>query len=83
MLNYLKKIHEQNCIDKYEDLIEFEDNLEDLINKKIEESKKEIERYKKIEEQNCKEKTSAIALLKEIYNKNNYEKEFPYYEYFY
>ena len=78
------KLHDKNCIETYDDLIEFENDLNILINNKIDDTKKEIERYKKIEEQNCKEKTSAIALLKETYNKENYDPtEYPYYEYFY
>ena len=76
------KLHDKNCIETYDDLVGFEDDLNILINNKIEDTKNEIQRYKKIEEQNCKEKTSAIALLKETYN--NYDQnEYPYYEYFY
>ena len=85
-VDLFNKLHEQNCIDNYDDLLDFEDDLEDLINKKIEEAKKEIERYKKIEQENFKGKTSAIALLKEMYTKNDYNdngNQYPYYEYFY
>ena len=85
-VDLFNKLHEQNCIDNYDDLLDFEDDLEDLINKKIEEAKKEIERYKKIEQENFKGKTSAIALLKEMYTKNDYndnDNVYPYYEYFY
>ena len=46
--------------------------------------KKKISKLEEIERENCKDKTSSIILLKEQYNKDNYdEKKFPYYEYFY
>ena len=78
------KLHDQECIDKYTKLIEFEKELESLIQEKVKKTKDIIEKFNEIEKENFKDKTSAIALLKEIYNKDDYNKnEFPYYEHFY
>ena len=78
------KLHDQECIDKYTKLIEFEKELERIIQEKVNKAKDIIENFNEIEKENFKDKTSAIALLKEIYNKDDYNKnEFPYYEHFY
>ena len=79
------KLHNKKCIKNFEGLLEFEDELEELINKKCEEAKKEIEKYKDKEKKIIGDAKSGIALIKEIYGKNKYEdsKEFPFYEYFY
>ena len=78
------KLHDKECINKYEDLIEFEEELEELIQKKFIKAKEEIDKFKNFEKESIKDKDSGIALLKEIYNKNDYkEKNYPYYEYFY
>jgi len=78
------KLHNRKSIDKYKDLIDFENNeLNPIINEKIEEAENKIKEIEKKEKENCQNKTSAIALLKELYNKDDYENEFPYYEYFY
>ena len=75
-------MHNQHCIKNHKDLIEFEDNLEELIQKKCEETKKIINKYKISEKEKYKDPKSSFALLKELYDK--YEKsEFPYYDYFY
>ena len=78
------KLHEKECIDKYIDLIDFEDDLEKIIQEKIDKTKELIDKLEEIEKENCKDKTSPIALLKELYNKDDYDQnEYPYYEYFY
>ena len=78
------KLHNKNCINNFEDLVKFEGELEELINKKCEESKKEIEKYKEKEKEIIGDEKSGIALIKEIYDKNKYDsKQFPFYEYFY
>ena len=79
-----EKLHEKECINKYEDLIEFEDELEKLIQKNCDKAKKEINKYKEFEKNIIKNEKSAIALKKELYDKTKYDKlEFPFYEYFY
>ena len=87
-----EKLHEQECINDYETLIKFENELDTLIQGKFGKVKEEIEKYKEFErkkykefERNCiKDEKSAIALLKEIYNKDKYDnREYPYYEHFY
>jgi len=77
-----EKLHNQHCIKNHKDLIEFEDNLEKLIQGKCEETKNIINEYKISEKEKYKDPKSSFALLKELYDK--YEKsEFPYYDYFY
>ena len=79
-----EKLHEQDYIEKYEDLIDFEDKLEICIKKNIILTKEEIEKYKKLINENSNNKNSSISLLEEQYDNSNYPKdEFPYYEYFY
>ena len=78
------KLHDQECIDKYTKLIEFEKELERIIQEKVNKAKDIIKNFNEIEKENFKDKTSAIALLKEIYNKDKYDhKNYPYYEHFY
>ena len=78
------KLHDQECINKYTKLIEFEKELDSLIQEKVDKAKDIIEKFNEIEKENFKDKTSAIVLLKEINNKDDYNKnEFPYYEHFY
>ena len=78
------KLHDQECINKYTKLIEFEKELDRLIQEKVDKAKDIIEKFNEIEKENFKDKISAIALLKEKYNKDDYNKnEFPYYEHFY
>ena len=58
--------------------------MEELIIKKFEQTKKEIDKFKKLEKESLNDKISGIALLKEVYNKNDYNaKNYPYYEHFY
>ena len=79
-----EKLHEKECIDNYEELIDFENNLESLIQEKIEKSVEEIKKYNEIINKNSSDKDSSISLLKEKYENNNYKKEeYPYYKYFY
>ena len=78
------KLHEKKCIETYDELIEFEEILQKIINENIEKSLSEIQKYKTIINDNIKDKRSVISLIKEIYDKNNYDKlEYPFYEYFY
>ena len=78
------KLHEKECITDYEVLIKFENDLEELIQEKLEQTKEEIDKLKKLEKENIEDKTSGIALLKEIYNKSDYDdKNYAYYEHFY
>ena len=78
------KLHIQECINKYEELFDLEDDIESMVRIKIKKAKEVIDNINKTEENNSKNKTSSINLLKEKYSKDNYNKnEFPYYEYFY
>ena len=78
------KLHEKESIDKYVDLIDFEDDLEKIIQEKKKKTKEVIDKLEEIEKENYNDKTSAVALLKELYNKDDYDpKEYPYYEFFY
>ena len=79
------KLHEQECINSYEDLIKFEDELEKLIQNKFIKAKEDIDRYKDFEKQKITDENSALALLKEIYTKEKYNdiNKYPYYEHFY
>ena len=81
-----EKLHEKECIDNFEELITFEDDLEKLIQEKCKEIKIEISKYEELERNFYKNKKSAIVLLKEIYDKSEGEynpSEFPFYEHFY
>ena len=88
-MNYIfkdlfEKLHEKKSIDEFKELINFEYDLEDLIQDKIEKSLEEIKKYNKIIEINSNDKNDSINLLNEKYDKNNYKREeYPYYEYFY
>ena len=88
-MNYIfkelfEKLHEKNSIDNYKDLIDFEKDLEKLIQEKIWKSIEEIKNYNEIIKINIADKNGPINLLKETYDKSNYKKEeYPYYEYFY
>ena len=78
------KLHEKECIKNYEDLIKFENDLEELIQEKFMHVKNEIDKFKKFERESINDKTSGIALLKEIYDKSEYDnRNYPYYEHFY
>ena len=48
-------------------VVKFEDELEELINKKCKEAKKEIEKYKEKEKEIVGDEKSWIALIIEIY----------------
>ena len=79
-----EKLHEKECINKFEDLIKFENELEKLIQEKCEVVKKEINKCEELERNFYKNEKSAIVLLKELYNKDKYNtNEFPFYEHFY
>ena len=75
-----KKIKEKKTIDDYKSLIEIEEELETIIERKIRQYKDESNNPKNDDE----DKTSFINLLKEKYIKDYYEKEeYPFYEYYY
>ena len=79
-----EKLHNHECIDKFEELITFEDELEKLIQEKCEKSIEEIDNFKQLERDSIKDEKSGIALIKEIYDKSKYnKKDFRFYEYFY
>ena len=78
------KLHDKECIENYEDLIDFEDKLEECIQEKIEKTQEQCKKYKKLINKNNTDKNSSISLLKEKYENSNYLKEeYPYYENFY
>ena len=77
------KLHKRKCIDNFEDLVEFEKELEKLIEEKCENVIEEINRYEELEKKCLDDKNSGIALIKEIYDKSLYKLDFPFYEYFY
>ena len=77
-------LHEKECIEKYDELIDFEVDLEKIIQQNIEKAKELSDKFSQIEKDNCTDKTSAMALLNERFLKEQYDKEkYPYYEYFY
>ena len=79
-----KVLHNKKCIDTFEELIKFENELEVLIQKKFTETKNKIDELKQSEMESINDNNSGIALLKEIYNKDVYKKkDYPYYEHFY
>ena len=89
-MNYIfkelfEKLHDKECINEYKELIEFEKDLENLIQEKIEKSIEEIKKYNKIIEINSIDNNSSLNLLKDKFEKDNkYKKEeYPNYEYFY
>ena len=55
------KLHDKECIDNYEELVDFEKDLEKIIEEKIELVKKEIEKYKKL--MNEKKKIKILLLI--------------------
>ena len=78
------KLHNQECINNYEDLINFEDELEELIQRKCKTAEEEIDNFKKLESDSIKDEKSAIALIKEIYDKSKYKNNgFQFYKFFY
>ena len=81
------KLHDKELIEQYEDLIDFEKELEELIKEKIESVKKENEKIKKLMNEKNKDKNSSFYFLKETYESQNLKKDekndYPYYEYFY
>ena len=79
-----KKLNKKECINNFEDLIKFENELEKLIQEKFNQVKVKIDKYKELEKKYINDEKSGIALLKEIYNKDKYDhKNYPYYEHFY
>ena len=78
------KLRDQECINNYEDLINLEDELEELIQRKCKTAEEEIDNFKKLESDSIKDEKSAIALIKEIYDKSKYKNNgFQFYEFFY
>ena len=78
------KLNDQECINDYESLIDFENKLEELIQKKIEQSQSECKNYEELINKNCKDKDSCVSLLTEKFDSSNYDKEiYPNYENYY
>ena len=78
------ELHNQECINSFEELVKFEDKLEELIKEKLKIAEEEINKYNELEKKSIKDEKSAIALIKEIYDKSKYKSaEFPFYEFFY
>jgi len=76
------KLNSQECIDNYDDLINFEVKLEEMIQKKIVLSQKECKKFNELIKN--QDKNSFANLLTEKYNIYNYDKEiFPNYDNFY
>ena len=73
----------QSHIESYEKLIEFEGELERLIQKSIKQYKNELSKNEDIKKQNDEDKNSFINLLKETYSSYYYRDKLPFYEYFY
>ena len=88
-MNYIfkelfEKLHDKECINEFNEFIDFENDLENLIQEKIQKSKEEIIKYNEMIEINSVENNSSLNLLKEKYEKSKYKKEdYPDYEYFY
>ena len=73
-----------NIINKYEDLIEFEKNIETKIQELLENFKKKEIKKAQNENEADEDKVSSVNLLKEKYISDYYDKkEFPFYDYFY
>ena len=78
------KLHDKECIENYDDLIDFENDLEKIIQNIVKLSQEESKNYKKLMNEDNEDKNSSINLLKEKYDCQNYSKEeYPFYEYFY
>ena len=75
-----EKLHNRESNDDYDGFVDFEEKLEEIIQEKVELVKKENEKYKILENGN---KNASINLLKEKYESQNPEKEYPFYEFFY
>ena len=78
-------LNKEKMIDKYENLIKFEDILEETIQKFIRKFKEEEDNKRKenLIDLNGKEKNSLINLLKERYSYMIYDsKVYPFYKYF-
>ena len=77
-------LNKHNNICDYEDFIKFEDDLEKLISKKIQEFKQENKKNTSILKKNNKDKTNFINILQEKYIGNHKNKqENQLYKYFY
>ena len=78
------KLHTKDCIENYDELIEFEKELDKFIQEKIQLVQNQCEKYKNIMNDDNEEKNSSIILLKEKYDSQDYPKsDYPFYEYFY
>ena len=58
------KLHNKKCINNFEDLVTFEDELEELIKVKCNIAIEEINKYKELEKESIKDEKSAIAFNK-------------------
>ena len=78
------KLHDEEIINKYEELISFEEDIESIIEEKIRKSQDEYEKYKELINNKSGDKESSINLLKEEFEPKDYPKEkYPFYENFY
>jgi hypothetical protein len=80
------KLHAKENIDYYDELIEFEKDLEEMIKEKVKLVQKECEKYKQLMNEINEDNNSSINLLKEKYVSQNYislKNDFPFYENFY
>ena len=78
------KLHSREYINNFDDLIEYEKELEQLIQEKVKLVQNECKKFKQIMEEDNEDKNSSINLLKEKYESQNYPKnDFPFYENFY
>ena len=79
-----QKLHNKKSIDTFDDLLAFEDELEELIKKKCQDSKEEIKKFKELEKEIINDEKSAISLIKEIYDESKYKNtDYQFYRYFY
>ena len=78
------KLHARERIDNYDDLIEYEKELDQFILEKIKLVKKECEKYNNLMNEDNEDKKYFMNLLKEKYESQNYiKKDYPFYENFY
>ena len=79
-----EKLHNQKTIDTFEELVNFEDKLEELIKTKCKYAKEEIKKFKELEKEILNDEKSAISLIKEIYDESKYKNtDFQFYRHFY
>jgi len=84
IIDLLPMLNNEKVIDKYDKLIELENNLEKKIQQIIKNYKEEGYKLDITKNESDNDKKSLISLLKEKYSKDSYKmEEYPFYEYFY